>query len=368
MTGPLKFILSASMVMGLLSCNAKPDVGENQSEKKDITHVDMDYLCGEQSGLSAFCGFQQPEDMEWLPDGSGMIVSQYGTAGAKEGSLVQLNHKTGEISPLYAGKGSAQGASSQWGEEGCEEQTFFSPHGISFHQLPNGRLQLLVVNHGSNEVIDFFEVRQFDDNWGVEWRGCVAAPDDSLLNDVAATKDGFYTTRFYAKGDPYNAIRDYQSQSKNGHVKRWSKDKGWRIVEGTQAVLPNGVLWNAADDELVVAHWGSHKVVIYSGEGTKKRSLEMFFPDNISWNEDRTRYLVPAKLNGEIEKAVQCSIDEAELCELPFHINEFSPGQADFDRRFAHDGSFYGLPSNAIERDGKLYIGSFWGSRILVAE
>lgn len=329
---------------------------------------DMSYLCQPQPGLDVVCGFTAPEDMEWLPDGSGMIVSEYGHLGKFEGRLSLFEHEAGRITHLYDSKTNRALANKQlWGDPACEESDFFSPHGISLKQRPSGRWQLLVVNHGEIEVIDFFELKQTEDHWYLDWRGCVEADDNSLFNDVTAAPRGFYVTRFFEKGSVMNSVLDYYFKRKNGHVKRWTNDAGWQVLEGTEAVLPNGVLWNPEANELVVSEWGNATLNVYDGNGNKKHEIAMPFPDNVSWDENREAYLIPSK-GGSFFSAASCSSTPENNCEAGFTVYEVTPGSSQAVERFYSDGSFFGAAANAVERDDKLYIGSFTGKRMLIAE
>lgn len=340
----------------LLGCGSKEEI------------VDMDYLCSPQGNITGICGFKRPEDMEWLPDGSGMIVSEYGNLGSLEGRLSLYNPDSGKIELLYDSQISTKTHSQQiWGEADCLESEFFSPHGISLTQRSDGKWQLLAVNHSKSENIDFFELVNDNNRWKLNWRGCVTANDDSFFNDVAATQDGFFVTRFFAAGSPINSLLDYYLNRKNGFVKKWSQTNGWKTLEGTTGVALNGVLWNQANNELVVAEWGNAKLNVFDGEGSLKYSVAMPFPDNVSWNADKTKYLVPSK-QGSMLSTIMCSSQQPEVCESPFTVYEISPISGEKQALFYHDGSFFGATSNALESDGKLFLGSFIGSRMLVVD
>ena len=330
--------------------------------------VDMDYLCSAQQEMEVICGFQAPEDFEWLPDGSGMIVSEYGQMGAMEGRLTLMELDGYQITHLYDSQTAKRNITNNiWGDPDCDEPEYFSPHGISLAQRPSGRWQLLVVNHGEREAVEYFELKQIEGHWYLEWRGCVAAEGNDLFNDVSAAARGFYVTRFYKASSSLAPVWDYFFKRKNGVVKRWSIDNRWEVLEGTAAPLTNGVLWNAKDDELVVNEWGSGKVSIYNGKGEKKRELKMSFPDNVTWDAKRENYYVASK-GGSFLGSYNCGAKRSEHCQTPFSIVEITPNSDQARVRFKSDGSFFGAGTAAIERDNKLYIGSFTGSRMLVVE
>ena len=378
------FIVTISLA-ALAACGTTPDTEPKEAvaaadaavqevtepaaldDAAEVSATNMDYYCTPQENLTPLCGFKSPEDAEWLPDGSGMLVSEYGKYEF-EGTIKLVNHETGDASVLWdASKQTAGAGVNVWGAEGVTQKAKFSPHGISLSQREDGAWQLLVVNHAETETIDFFELVEAGGAWTLEWRGGVDADGLDFYNDVAADGNGFFTTRFFLEKRD-NLIIDYTEKLENGIVKKWSPKAGWVALEGTRGLILNGILWNATTDELVVNEWGNGRVNIFSAAGEKKFTIEDIpHPDNVSWNDARDAYLVASKSVAPL-KLVECEIAGLEVCEGPFHIYEIEPESGQKTVRYESDGKFWGPPSNAIEKDGKLYIGSFGGTRILVAE
>ena len=270
----MKECIIATATIALASCVTARNVTEEQTAV--TATADMSYYCAPQETQTPICGFEYPEDAEWLPDGSGLIVSEYGQY-ALESRISLLNIDTGEITVLYdASMAAPETALNEWGAQGVTQKEQFSPHGISLSQRSDGRWQLLVVNHARQETVDFFELIETGDTWSLHWRGGVDANDDSKFNDVAAAGNGFFTTRFF-RGSRDQVAIDYIEGRENGVVKTWQPDQGWKDLEGTQGVALNGILWNQAADELVVAEWGKSRVHVYSGAGQKKYSINCPF-------------------------------------------------------------------------------------------
>ena len=370
------FILPFSLAF-VVGCTAPTDEPTQDVEATDENSVeepataDMDFLCTPQENKTPICGFQAaPEDAEWLPDGSGLIVSEMTGFGASErrGAISLVNIETGEISLLHdASMQNPARDQNVWGAEGVVSKENFSPHGISLSRRRDGLWQLLVVNHAEKETIDFFELLQVDGRWTLQWRGGVDADGTDIYNDVSASANGFYTTRFF-KEELDNLFIDYTEKRENGIVKEWTPDKGWMELGGTKGISLNGILWNEAADELVVAEWGDSKVNVFTGAGEHKYTVDgIQNPDNISWNDTHDAYLVASKTTG-LQKIAECGAANAEVCEGEFNIFEIEPGTGRKTTRYNSDGKFWGPPSNAVERDGKLYLGSFGGSRILIVE
>ena len=371
----------------LIGCSDEPVVENPASELEtagivapasDIaeasTSADTDYYCTPQEAMTPICGFKaSPEDAEWLPDGSGLIVSElvaFGT-GSREGRISLVNHQTGEISLLYdASMQDPENDKNTWGAQGVTSKSSFSPHGISLSQRGDGRWQLLVVNHAHNaqeETIDMFELLKVDGAWTLQWRGGVDGEDDDFYNDVDVAGTGFYATRYF-KGELENLFVDYTQKLKNGIVKKWTPETGWIELSGTAGISLNGILWNEPADELVVAEWGNATVNVFTGDGTKKYAIkDIPYPDNISWNEAGDAYLVASKSTG-LQQIAECGAKGEEVCEGEFNIFQIQSESGLKTTRFNSDGKFWGPPSNAVEKDGKLYIGSFGGSRLLIVE
>ena len=125
------------------------------------------------------CGFQNPEDLELLPDGKHLLVGEFGSMeGGRAGALSLLDLASEARTVLYRG---GQGGSVEpgWGDPGCPgaPPAEMSPHGIHLSRRADGRLQLLVVNHGGREAVEFFEVSDSDSDWSLAWRGCGAATE-----------------------------------------------------------------------------------------------------------------------------------------------------------------------------------------------
>ena len=331
---------------------------------------DMAYYCTPQEKMTPICGLHSPEDAEWLPDGSGLIISEMTAFGTYERSdrISLINTETGEATLLHDASMQTVGEGvNEWGAEGVTQKEIFSPHGISLSQREDGRWQLLVVNHAETETIDFFELLQVDGQWALQWRGGVEADGVDFYNDVTANGDGFFTTRYF-KEKVENLFVDYAQQLENGVVKKWTPEEGWTELSETKGVSLNGILWNEAANEFVVSEWGKSRIHGYTGEGEYKFTVEgISHPDNISWNEDRDAYLVASKESG-LEKIAACGAVLAEVCEGEFNIYEITPESGLKTVRYNSDGQFWGPPSNAVERDGKLYLGSFGGTRMLVVE
>src|SRR5690625_236370 len=138
----------------LAACQTAPDRGEI-GEPKESEEV---------SPLRVITGLQAPEDLELLPNDRYLLLSQFGGLEGGPGSLAVLDRHTEQHRLLYPSKAlgpseEARGAG-EWGDPDCpgEPGAALSPHGIHLLQRPDGRWQLLVVDRGGRESVEFFEL------------------------------------------------------------------------------------------------------------------------------------------------------------------------------------------------------------------
>ena len=199
--------------------------------------------CAAVGNARPVCGFQNPEDLAPLPGDEALLVSEYGAMqGGKAGDLALFVLATDERSVLYRGGGKAKPVAG-WGDPACpgEPSAEFSPHGIDLFERPDGKLTLLVVQHGGRESIEFFEVSGAGTRWQVAWRGCVVAPEDAWLNEVVGLSDGgFLTTKMMSRAGGMEQIAEPPTEP-TGNAFAWSSAAGFSESPGTAGRMPNGI-------------------------------------------------------------------------------------------------------------------------------
>lgn len=321
-------------------------------------------------GIDVICGLQAPEDIEVLADDRYLLLSQFGGLQEGPGDLVLFDRATRESTVLYPLAGALAGGAGPWGDEHCpgEPGQALSPHGIHLSRRADGAWQLLVVNHGGRESVEFFELTNEAGRYTLSWRGCAVAPDDAFLNDVAALPDGgFLVTHMFDKSlaqDP-EAVADAATGKLNGHVWEWQADSGFRIMPGSEMPMPNGIQVDASGERVYLNAYGAGAVLKldrHSGEILAR--AEVPGPDNSSWGLDGR--LLVASHTGEITDFDACSNVGAGFCPLAYQIVALDPNNLDIELLFEHDGqSLMGAGTVAVQVGEALYIGSFAGDRML---
>ena len=321
--------------------------------------------------LTPYCDFQSPEDLVIAPDGTALVISEFGQMGEVEGQLTLFDLSSEERYLLYnsASSNDQSLGNPLWGDSDCAEPETFSPHGIDLSQRPSGRWQLLVVNHGERETIDMFELLR-DDNqrWQLAWRGCAEAIDDSSFNDVAAVGDGFVTTRMISRTAGLSGMLDYFLGRDTGWVWHWSLANGFQQVPGTMGVMPNGILASADGQQLYVNMYGQNLLqVIDRASGELVRETELVSADNSNWDVERPGKILVASHEFNFMDMTSCMTSGSANCSVEFEIIELDTQTLQKTTLLRADGAFFGGGTAAVRVGDDLYIGSFAGTRLLKA-
>lgn len=337
------------------------------AEKTASIHAGADN-CLPFQNTKPLCLFTNPEDLAVLPDNNILIVSEFGDSyGTRPGALVFYDIARQQRRLAFAGD--APAPKEYWGDSLCNKPPgkSFSPHGIDLSQRSDGRWQLLVVQHGGRESIEFFEVKGAGDNAQLLWRGCAIAPKMAMLNSVAAGgREDFFTTKM-SSTDVSWEDGEAASNAPTGLVYRWSEPSGFQPVPGTEGVMPNGIA--ATSDGGII-------YVIYSGESLIKKidvntgavleSAVLLPGDNVKWSADRKTLLAASFIGPELsEQFVSCMAPGVEICPITFAIIELDPDTMSTSTLFENPDAPMGGGTVGMKVGSMLFIGSFSSNRIL---
>lgn len=364
MDSPIKFILIIIICMSfVVSCSSDRPVENKCFPKGDITPI---------------CEFKSPEDAVVLPNGQ-FIVSQMGNLMEKSpGNLALFDSETSAVTPLFGqGKGSLDApfniADNSWGSADCEgdPRDFISPHGISLLKRADQRLQLMVVNHGRRESVEFFEVLIQQEHVSLSWRGCVLAPNKEFFNDVVALPDGgFIVSNMYSTRGPtlfglhfggYKALLGMNS----GYLSEWHPWQAMTIVPGSEGAFPNGLALSRDGRFVFENLYGSdevRKLDRRSGEVVGVASV--IKPDNTML--DAQGRLLVASQKMSVLDLNSCLDKPDESCLLPFEIIQIDPDTMSSKVVFQQEGPPIGVGTVAVAYNNELLIGSFLGDRMIL--
>lgn len=326
--------------------------------------------CAALGELTPICGFSCPEDIELLGDSRTLLISEMGSAqSGSPGSLALFDTRSETITRLPQ---FTESSNEYWGQASCTTPpgTAFSPHGIDVSQRKDGRWQLLAVNHGGRESVEYFELSDDSAGYHLEWRGCVLPPADSYLNDVVGLPGGgFLATHMYPKSGPtFRSINLYLLTGMlgfaTGHVVHCDDAGGCNAVAGTAMAFPNGIQLAHDGRAMFVNGYLADEVrKISYPEGRLLGVAKVDAPDNSRWDADG-RLLVASHVGGYNESR-GCYLITEGACGAAFAIVEIDPQTMQSRTIFRHAGAPMGAATVAQQAGDALYLGSYAGDRIL---
>lgn len=318
--------------------------------------------CAPSGDMNFLCGPEAVEDLVRVGDSPWLIGSGLAEAGGG-GHLRLINVGEKSWSNFYpfagADAGPAPDAKRFPNCPAPPDAGKFSAHGITLRPLRNGRHELLVVNHGGREAIEFFEVRAGSGRPTVQWQGCVPIPGDLYMNSVVGLRDGgFLTTHFYSREK--GGINSVFAREITGGVHEWHPGGALTLIPGTDLSGANGIAVSRDEKVIHVAAWGTRELVRFerSGNSVTRRSVPVnFAPDNLRWSKDGRSLLVagqkfvaraggPASLDG-------WSVIRVDPASLAFTMVRDADASA----------TMQGI-SSAVEVDDQVWVGPFRGDRV----
>lgn len=330
--------------------------------------------CRANGDLVPYCGVPFPEDLEPVPGTRSVIAGdmhlEMGPAGIepRPGVLKLVDLRTGTVAPLYPAP-SVRSGRPAWGDPACTSEIGdrLLPHGIHLSKRRDGSWQLLAVNHGARESVEFFELARQAGRWSLRWRGCVVAPPSSHLNDVAALPDGGFLVTTMHMGDnaeTRSAGLKAARGENTGFLWRWAPGVGIRRQPGSEAPMPNGVQVDAA---------GRYAYINTASKGGDVRKLDLASgavvatavvpnPDNASWTADG-RLLVAGVAAGP--KPMACFQHPERPCPAASEVYAIDVEAMTAKRIFAFAGAPLNAATVAVQAGTDLLIGSCFGNNLV---
>jgi hypothetical protein len=323
--------------------------------------------CADGTPLGTICGFEEPEDSEWMSAAGVLLVTNMRNPAVKGdhgGFLAALVPGSRDVRRVWpTGKPTDAAPDPQVGDPGCPGPLAgptFSPHGLT----SAGNLVYVVAhsNAGAREAVEIFAVDGQGADATVMWKGCIPQEPNVVANDIAVASDGeVIISNYESEMSLWNTLRAGALGSQTGDVMGWRRGSGWRHLSGTAASMANGVAVSADGQQVFWAETGTGKVHRTPRAGGADTSVSIGGnPDNLSWTS-RGTLLVATHTGGP--KFLLCALGSLP-CRSPWAVFEIDPKTMTATQRFAHDGSVVGAIASATEVDGKTYLGSVFDDRI----
>lgn len=313
-------------------------------------------------GIEAFCGVTAPEDMvlfgeRYLIMSTMEPMSHLTIFDTQNDALTPMPTRLEPVPEVPA-----------WGDPSCAAPTMMLTHGLDLAQRESGEWQLLAVNHGDRESVEYFSVESSAQEAlpSLQWRGCVMAAEDAQFNDVAGLPDGGFvaTDPITASWQLVKLIGGSLGMA-SGQVYHWDPLSGYRPVPNTRGAYPNGITLSADKQSFYVNLYQSGEVrehALNSGEILNRQSVEK--PDNSTLTPDGT--LLVASHDASLFALIAAlASPENERTTIPYSIVAIDTHSFRKSVRFHSDGAEMGAGTVGMPVGDDLYIGSFRGDRLI---
>jgi hypothetical protein len=295
------------------------------------------------------CGLVSAEDLALLPGSEWVIAS-----GNREGGrlhLVSVRDKTATVLFPTSTRNERLDAFTYPtcpGPLELKKPDDFRAHGIYLKPGRNGVHTLYVVNHGTRESIEVFEVDAKGSPPALTWVGCAPALSTLNFNAVVALPEG----GFAATSTRTNDVWQYQTAT------------GWRRVPGTEGTAPNGLEISKDGRWLYVAGWAEEKLTRVSRGRSpiQKDVIQLGFrPDNVRMSPDGSVMFAA----GHTDKDGHSIKEPREPLRERSNVARIDPGTLKFQRIFQHPAmEGFVASTTAIQIGNEMWLGSQRGERI----
>ena len=248
-----------------------------------------------------------------------------------------------------------------WGDPDCAPPSIeqFAPHGIDLDVRPDGALQLLVINHGGRESVEFLRVEQSEEGLGLRWRGCVVAPEHAFFNDLVTRRaGGFWATDMMPKNHQlWSLVTGGLFGADTGKVYRWTPTRASSSNPAARCRFPTGSKRGRTKTSLYVASFFGNDVRrldLKRGEVTAAAKVER--PDNITWSPDG-KLLVASNTDSFVELSRCREVPEG-ACGAAFEVVSLDPQTMAQFVVLAHRGAPMGGVSVALRVADGVFLGS----------
>ncbi len=318
--------------------------------------------CQSNDELTVYCGFHNPEDLALTPDEKFLIVSEFGgmsplvEMSPGKLSLFDLQDKIKLEASIIFGK-------NEWGSRNCsrDHNIPFGPHGIDLITRTDGRHQLAVVNHYPSESIEMFEL-QYDENWVLEWKGCINVENKYYFNDISLDDSGnFYATHMFDSNYSMRRLAwNIFVKSDTGLVVKWTKDDEFEELEYTAGSFPNGIALDHENNNLVVNYNFGDKTVLFNLNNQNEIGIFKYnSPDNVIIKDD---FIWVANHDHSAISTLMCG--ENTNCTLPFSINQLALENLSLINSYKFQSNNMGIGTVGLPNRGSLWIGSYRSNRL----
>jgi len=327
---------------------------------------------GEEEAIGTICGFRNPEDLEYVAGRNVILaVAMYFDGLIDDGGFISAVVPGGNRvwTAWPAADTAAAAAQPELGDPECTDAPdvdAFYPHGLTSTSAAERTLVYVAAHagkRGGREAVEIFELTGDGEDTRLVWKACIPTPDAVQVNDIAVTAGGtIAASNYQPDGSTMHVVTASLLRRPTGNVMVWTREEGWRVLDGTDSLLANGVALSPAGDTVFYTESLTGKLHRRPlvGDGGAIAIDIGGTPDNIMWTP-RGTMLVATHLTGF--GLMLCNSGKAP-CTTGWEVHEVDPHTLASRRLIEHDGTIVGAIATAVEVDGRVYLGSVYDDRI----
>ena len=362
---PARIVFLILLSQLITACSENNKVTEATQSPIAVKALPQTTACVPLSGMTPYCEFKNPEDLVIVPGGEKLLVSEMGEFMLDSpGSLSLFDLASAEKQSIRI---DWQISSDNWGDKDCPQPQadLFSPHGIDLISRSDGQHQLLVVNHGGREAVEFFALTQPEGEWQLEWKGCAKPPEDPFINDVAGLNDGgFLVTHMWDKGLPFDEVAaKLVAGESTGWVWEWQPGQGFSKLPGSTEQMPNGIVVSKDNQKIFINIYMANKTIrLDRATGKLDGEFAVQQPDNITMDEDGNLWVASHKHDPINQTCTEVKVGP---CLLPFEVVKANAETMQAETVLSHNGAPMGYSTVALKVGDNIFMGSAHGDRIV---
>lgn len=331
--------------------------------------------CTTDGALGTICGFENPEDIEFVPAANIILVANMRFDArdrdgvTRGGFLSAVVPGTNDVRKVWPTERATDGIDLGLGDPICStppSPEAFYPHGLT-SATQGGRTIAYVVGHqgegGGREAVELFEVKGREANVHLSWTGCIPLRPRAMGNDLAVAPDGeVIMSNYQPSPSLWHTIKANVFGMVTGDIQGWTRAAGWRVLPQTGARQANGIAISPDGGSIFYSEIATGQVhrVPRTGGGRRVSADVGGKPDGLAWSSRGTLLSVTHTRGPAL---LRCMFVRSP-CRTPWAIHEIDPDTMSAAPYAAHDGRVIGAVSALLEAAGHLYLGSIYGDRI----
>ncbi|WP_295793990.1 SMP-30/gluconolactonase/LRE family protein [Mucilaginibacter sp.] len=226
-------------------------------------------------------GVPNPEDLMEIPGSDWIVVSSMAGDNNSSGRIYCVNRKTEKLLSLF----NIDKGKTKLGYNNLER---FAPHGIYIRQIAINNYRLMVINHGSREAIETFQLYFKDALPELLWESNINFPGNVWANGLVTDNSGnIYATAMYDPNDK-EFLQKFSAKIPTGQVWKWTPSNGWLPFYKKTFSAANGIAISKNGKYLYVSEWAARRIYKLSTTNSLDTTSVTvdFLPDNIRWTKD----------------------------------------------------------------------------------